>query len=194
MAAFTIPVKVGLSRQATVEKTSMLADKLKPFATSDKHILADKKYLSVLQRVSAVYKEAGSPLLRIEKGLHPWVSFGIMPLFALANGGITIRSEMIGAFSDPLFTGIIIGLCLGKPFGIISVCWILERMGWAGRPAQMSWRTLWAGGCFAGIGFTMSIFIAGMAFNPATGLEEAKLAILLASTLSTFLGILLLSH
>ena len=194
LAAFAIPVRAGLERQDTARKTIKLAHTLNDIASSQKHILSDHRYLSTLQHLSTVYKDAGVPLLRIEKALHPWVSFGIMPLFALANGGITIEPGMLDAISQPLFLGIVTGLCLGKPLGIVGTCLIMVRLGWAEKPKSISWYNLWGVGFFAGIGFTMSIFIAGMAFGASTGLNEAKLAVVMASTLATIFGFILLQR
>ena len=137
---------------------------------------------------------AVSPLQRLEHQLHPLVSYVILPIFALANGGVTVENDLTTVLLQPLSLGVIAGLCLGKPLGIVGACWLMEKCGLALRPGNLSWRYLWAGGCFAGIGFTMSIFIANLAFSEPLLLEEAKLAVLAASVLSTFFGALLLDR
>lgn len=133
-----------------------------------------------------------SPLQRLEQLLHPLVAYAILPCFALANGGVTIESDLAAGLLQPLSLGVIAGLCLGKPIGIVGACWLMEKCGVALRPGNLSWRHLWAGGCFAGIGFTMSIFIANLAFPAPVLLEQAKLAVLTASVLSTGFGAALL--
>lgn len=189
LAAFSIPVKVKINRQNSAEKSRILTDELNHLSGSSKEILADKRYHSVLSKMSNLYKDAGVPLRRLEHQLHPIVAYGVLPLFALANGGVTLESSLIKSIFSPLSLGIIAGLCLGKPLGIVSVCWGLKKLGVVELPDNMCWRHVWAGGFFAGIGFTMSIFIAGLAFQDIQMLNQAKLAVLVASVLSTIIGI-----
>lgn len=194
LAAFSIPVKVKINRQNSAEKGTILANKLKHLSGSSKDILGDKTYHSVLSQMSNLSKDAGVPLRRMEHQLHPIVSYGILPLFALANGGVTLEPSLMNSIFEPLSLGIIAGLCLGKPLGIVGVCWGLKRLGVVELPDNMDWRHIWAGGFFAGIGFTMSIFIAGLAFEDIQLLNQAKLAVLVASLLSTAIGIFLLTR
>ncbi|WP_018701970.1 Na+/H+ antiporter NhaA [Anaeromusa acidaminophila] len=192
LAAFAIPVQTRISRAKAAEKGDALTRKLQTLSSSEKNVLADPVYHDVLAQIAKLYQDAGTPLQRLEHALHPTVAYGILPLFALANGGVTIQAELLGSVAEPLSVGIIVGLSLGKPLGIVSVCWLLEKLGVAERPSGMSWRQMWSAGCFAGIGFTMAIFIANLAFVEVRFLESAKLAILLASLASTFLGVALL--
>ena len=122
-------------------------------------------------------RETISPLERIETALHPWVSFGIMPLFAFANAGVTLQP---GGFTDPVALAVIAGLGLGKPVGIVIFSAAAVMTGLARLPEGVGWRMLCAGGVLAGIGFTMSLFIAGLALEGAA-LEAAKIGILTGS-------------
>jgi NhaA family Na+:H+ antiporter len=122
-------------------------------------------------------RETVSPLERIETVLHPWVSFGIMPLFAFANAGVTFQP---GGFTDPVALAVIAGLGLGKPVGIVIFSAAAVMTGLARLPEGVGWRMLCAGGVLAGIGFTMSLFIAGLALEGAA-LEAAKIGILTGS-------------
>lgn len=192
IAAFAIPVKSSLSRKRAAAKGGHLTKQLQDLSASEKRVLADPAYNQVLSQLARLYSEAGTPLQRLEHALHPVTAFLILPLFALANGGVTIRPELLIDVVEPVSLGIIVGLTLGKPIGIVGMCWLLEKLKVAERPAGLSWREMWAGGFFAGIGFTMSIFIANLAFTDVLLLESAKLAILLGSVLSTIIGILLL--
>ena len=192
LAAFAIPVQTRISRAKAAEKGDALTRKLQTLSSSEKNVLADPVYHDVLAQIAKLYQDAGTPLQRLEHALHPTVAYAILPLFALANGGVTIQAELLGSVAEPLSLGIIVGLSLGKPAGIVSVCWLLEKLGVAERPSGMSWWQMWSAGCFAGIGFTMAIFIANLAFVEVRFLESAKLAILLASLASTFLGVALL--
>jgi NhaA family Na+:H+ antiporter len=132
--------------------------------------------------------ETLSPLERLETALHPWVSFGILPLFAFANAGVPVRA---GAFANPVAIAVILGLMLGKPIGITLFSWLAVRTGLSRRPADISWGVLAAGGVLAGIGFTMSLFITGLALEESLQ-DAAKVGILSASTLCAAIGTALL--
>ena len=120
--------------------------------------------------------------------LHPWVGFAIMPIFALANAGVAITVADLGR---SVSLAIIAGLVLGKPVGVLGFSWLAVRLGLADRGASLSWPFLAAGAFLTGIGFTMSLFIAGLAYAPAM-LNAAKLGILAGSICSAGAGILVL--
>jgi NhaA family Na+:H+ antiporter len=135
-------------------------------------------------------REAIAPLERLERGLHPWVAFGIMPLFALANAGVAIDPP---AVREPVSMAVALGLVLGKPLGIVLFSWLAVVLGLARLPGGITWPVLVGGGCLAGIGFTMSLFIAGLAFPGQPDLlDPAKLGILLGSLVSAVLGSIIL--
>ncbi|SFF39427.1 sodium/proton antiporter, NhaA family [Fontimonas thermophila] len=133
-----------------------------------------------------------SPVVRVQAALHPWVAFGIMPLFALANAGVPLTGGAIwgdGAWS--LYAGIVGGLVLGKPLGVMCATYLAVRMGWCVLPEGVGWRGIGLVACLAGIGFTMSIFIANLAFAAGDRLTQATFAVLVASTLAGIIGLLL---
>lgn len=132
-----------------------------------------------------------SPLARLEHGLAPWVAFGIVPVFALANAGVRIEGNIAEALTTPLSVGIIFGLLVGKQIGILLFPWLAMRAGLTSLPSGASWRQMWGISILAGIGFTMSLFIAGIALDP-TELARGKLAILVASTIAAAGGFLVL--
>jgi Na+:H+ antiporter, NhaA family len=129
-----------------------------------------------------------SPLERAETALHPWVAFGIMPLFALANAGVAIE---LGALTKPITLAVALGLLIGKPLGILGFSWLAVRLKWAQALGEVGVPAILGAGCLAGIGFTMSLFIAGLALH-GVELEEAKFGILCGSTLSAIIGCALL--
>jgi len=133
-------------------------------------------------------RESISPLERLETALHPWVGFVIMPLFALANAGVKITA---GAFLDPVALAAGAGLVIGKPLGILLLAWIAVKAGLARLPEGVGWGMVAAGGALAGIGFTMSLFIAGLAL-PADLLDAAKVGILGASAVAGAAGMIAL--
>ncbi|HET9933684.1 MAG TPA: Na+/H+ antiporter NhaA [Polyangiaceae bacterium] len=122
-----------------------------------------------------------SPAQRIEHALHDWVAFGAMPLFAFANAGVSLGSAEFAGDSLLAFVGIFCGLVLGKPIGVVAASWLATRLGIAVLPRGTSWKQIALVGVVAGIGFTMSIFIAGLAFGRGPTLETGKIAILLGS-------------
>jgi NhaA family Na+:H+ antiporter len=146
--------------------------------------------------VNAIIKNARQvlpPLHRIEYVLHPWAAFAIIPIFALANAGIEIHGGVMDNLSDPAAIGIILGLFIGKPLGIILLCWFACTIKVASLPRGVSWRHILGAGMLGGIGFTMAIFIANLAYaNSQAHLEHAKLAILVASALSAVGGAIVL--
>ena len=128
----------------------------------------------------------------LEARLHPWTSFLIVPLFALANAGISVSGESLrGAISSPVAWGILTGLVLGKPVGILLFSAVAVKMGIARKPEGASWKGIGATGILAGVGFTVSVFIAELALEPPA-LSEGKLAVLAASILAGGLGLLAL--
>jgi len=136
--------------------------------------------------------EEESPLLKLEKRLHPWVAFGIMPLFAFANAGVALSGHLSAIGTSSVSLGILLGLVLGKPVGIVLAIRLAETIGVAKVPGEISRRQLIGLAALGGIGFTMSLFVASLSFATAEVLDIAKLSILFASLCSAFLGYVLL--
>jgi len=135
--------------------------------------------------LTATARETISPLHRLETALHPWVAFGIMPLFALANAGVKIEPS---AVTDPVSTAVAAALLIGKPLGIVLFSWIAVGLGLARLPNGVNWRILLGAGFLGGIGFTMSLFIAGLALSDEM-LAAGKIGTLIGSALSAVLGL-----
>jgi NhaA family Na+:H+ antiporter len=135
-----------------------------------------------------------SPLARLEHALHPWVAWGILPLFALVNAGVTLDASLLAGLAAPLSLGVELGLLLGKPAGILLFAYLAVRLRLGEKPAGVSWKALAGCACLGGIGFTMSLFIAGRSFPDAQDFVAAKAAIFLASAVSAIAGCLLLSR
>jgi Na+:H+ antiporter, NhaA family len=145
-----------------------------------------------LHRLRAGLELVEPPLDRLEYRIHPLVSFGIVPLFAFANAGIDIRKIHSTDLLHPALLGIYLGLLFGKPLGITLFSWLAVRLRLAHLPYGVSWRHLHAVSWLGGIGFTISIFIANLAFGDSPFLSIARVAILLASTTAAAVGSLLL--
>ncbi|MET0270033.1 MAG: Na+/H+ antiporter NhaA [Sphingomonas sp.] len=135
-----------------------------------------------------------SPLHALERRLHPWVAFGVMPLFAFANAGVDLRGAGWAMLSEPLVLGIAAGLFVGKQAGVFAGLWLGVRLRLAMLPEGVSWTQLYGLALIAGIGFTMSLFIGGLAF-PGDGarMEQVRLGVLAGSALSALGGLIVLA-
>jgi NhaA family Na+:H+ antiporter len=149
-------------------------------------VLSERR--ETLQPLVKTARETVSPLERLEKALHPWVAFVIMPIFALANAGVVLQPE---ALTHSVAVAVAAGLVVGKPLGIILFSWGAVQLGLARLPTDVNWIVMLGAGCLAGIGFTMSLFIAGLALQDSL-LEAGKVGTLAGSVVSAFLGSLLL--
>jgi NhaA family Na+:H+ antiporter len=156
-------------------------------ATGDLH-----EAVGSLQKLKSMQRELVPPVVRVQIALHPWVAFGIMPVFALANAGVVFDQAALQAITGSTVSlGVILGLVLGKPFGIALASVLAVRLGIAALPPGVNGKGLIVVGCLGGIGFTMSIFIAQLAFADVATLDTAKMAVLIASTIAALLGLAL---
>jgi Na+:H+ antiporter, NhaA family len=148
----------------------------------------ERALLPHLDAVGRARREAISPVERLLHGLHGWVAYGIMPLFAFANSGVPLGSAAFDGDGTRVFLGVGLGLALGKPIGVLALSWLSTKVGMAALPRGVRWRAVSIVGLVAGIGFTMALFVANLAFEPGPLLETAKLAILSGSALAAVLG------
>lgn len=135
----------------------------------------------------------GSPLHRLEHALSPWVAFVVVPLFGLANAGVPLANTGLATLVEPLVLGIALGLFVGKQAGIFAAIWLADRLRIARRPHGVSWRQLYGMALVAGIGFTMSLFIGGLAFTDPALLDRVKVGVLAGSIASALAGMALLA-
>jgi len=143
-----------------------------------------------LKQLRQAQREVLPPVTRVQMALHPWVAFGIMPLFALANAGVSLNGiNLTVEGSQTVIIGIFLALVLGKPLGILVASWVTVRLGWCRLPDAVTWPSIFLVGLLAGIGFTMSIFIATLAFDNPSLLAAAKLGVLLASLAAGIVGL-----
>ncbi len=144
-----------------------------------------------LEALDAVHDRLESPANRTLRAISPWSSFLVLPVFALANAGVVLASGVLQQ-REPLVLAIALGLFVGKPIGLLLGCAIAAGSGMAVKPAAYSWRQLAGAGALAGIGFTMSLFIAGQAFPAPEDFAAAKIAVFSASVFSALLGVAVL--
>lgn len=150
----------------------------------------DHEMLVHLDGVARARAEAVAPVLRLQHALHGWVAFAIMPLFALANAGVQLGSASFTGDGFAVFAGVALGLLVGKAFGILAFSWLAVRLGLAALPTGVRWPGVAIVGLVGGIGFTMALFVAGLALPPGPMLETAKLAILCGSLVAAVVGLI----
>ena len=198
LLAMTIPVGTRIDEAAFLDHARRSledfdAAAVRTAADPDVTVLSNTGHHTALGELSTLAEKAQPPLIRIEHALHGVVSFGIMPLFALANAGISLGGNPRGAEGATQVTvGVILGLVLGKPLGITLFSWLSTRWGFAILPLGVSWPLIAGAGMLGGIGFTMSMFIASLAFRETAILEASKLGILIASVAAGLAGWILL--
>ncbi len=189
LLAFTIPARPRIDAGEFLTRTRQALDE---FASAGlEAVVTSKAHQDAILTIEAAAEAVQTPLQKLEDKLHGGVAFGIMPLFALANAGVPLTGGS-GVLASPVALGVVLGLVLGKPLGIMLFAWLATRLGAAERPADVSWRMLHGAGWLGGIGFTMSLFIGGLAFDDAALLREAKIGILVASLAAGTMGWLLL--
>ncbi len=134
--------------------------------------------------------QKSSPLLTLEHALHPWVAYGILPLFAFANAGVSLTGVTLESFTHHVPMGIAAGLLLGKTLGVFGLTWLAVKVGMAKLPAGANWGQVLGVSILCGIGFTMSLFVGSLAYDPATSAYAGadRMGILTGSILAAFIG------
>ena len=191
LIAFTIPATVKVDERDYAEGLERLLARFKEAEPNDITLVTNEQ-LHIVEDIRDLSKQALTPLQRLEHGLHPLVSFVIMPLFALSNAGVALDGDVLGRLAGPVSMGVALGLLAGKFGGIMAASHLFLRMGWARLPEGVSNRHLTGAAVLAGIGFTMSLFISDLAFDDAEHIMEARLGILFASVTAGLIGYALL--
>jgi NhaA family Na+:H+ antiporter len=182
----TVPARTRLDPHAFLKDAR---DILRVFESEgDVRILKSGKRQAAVATLETACEHVQSPMQRLEDGLQPWVKVLIMPVFALANAGIVLGPELASAFKDRVAMGIIAGLLIGKPLGIVSFAWFAVRVRAAELPDRVGWTQVLGTGFLGGIGFTMSLFIANLAFGGASQLDISKAGVLAGSIVAGLLG------
>ncbi|NUN99086.1 MAG: Na+/H+ antiporter NhaA [Saprospiraceae bacterium] len=192
LAALTIPARtkideIGFTRRLRLYVTEF--ERIPPNNVS----LLEPEQLHLVEKIKSLTKAAGTPLQQLEHALHPVVLFVVMPVFALANAGISFEGMTIQGVVTSVSMGVFWGLLLGKFVGVVGASWLFIKMGWAQLPGDMTFKTICGLGMLAGIGFTMSLFITNLALQSPVVALEAKTGILTASLLAGIAGFLMLN-
>jgi NhaA family Na+:H+ antiporter len=194
LLAMTIPVRTWLDEPAFLTRARLALAEFDAAAVvtaqdPNTTVLSNTRHHTAVEELEDLCERVQPPLIRLEHALHGPVAFGIMPIFALANAGVVLSSATLrGAVADPVALGAALGLLLGKPAGIVGFSWLAVRLRIAALPGGVPWRMLAGAGVLGGIGFTMALFIADLAFTDDALLEAAKLGILGASALAGVVG------
>jgi NhaA family Na+:H+ antiporter len=194
LLAMTIPASTVIDRKGFLERTRMYLDDFEKEGIRNGSSFTTKHQRALLQGIENCTQGVEAPLQRLEHALHPWVAYFIMPVFALANAGVNLRTDLLAALSNPVTIGIILGLTVGKQIGITAMAWLITRFGLSAKIQGVSWKQIHGAAMLAGIGFTMSLFISNLAFADPVILSNAKVGILVASFVSAGLGWVLLSQ
>lgn len=193
LLAMTIPARTRIDTAEFLSRGRRILDYFDAAGQEGKNVLTNKAQQAAVQEMESACESAQAPLQRIEHDLHYWVAFGIIPIFALANAGVDLGGDLGAAFSNSVTLGIILGLVVGKPVGITLFAYAAVRSGLADLPASVTWRAIRGVSLLGGIGFTMSLFIAGLAFPGHPELnEDAKIGIFVASLVAGVAGWLIL--
>ena len=193
LLAFAIPSGSRVNLRSFAQWSGRKVDQANDALQPDEPIIGQKEYLRTVQSLSRVAKQVIPPAARLEHRLYPWVYFLILPLFALTNADVSLAGNGLGeAFASPVFRGVFFGLLLGKPIGILAFSFIVVKTKLASLPEHTTWLHMTGAAVLGGVGFTMSIFVTGLAFESEMAIVAAKVGILTASALAGIIGLALL--
>ena len=193
LLAMTIPARTRIDTQEFLDRGRRILDYFEATGREGTDVLTNREQQAAIQEMENACEAAQAPLQRIEHELHGPVAFGIIPLFALSNAGVHLGGNLGGAFTEPVALGIILGLVIGKPVGITLFAWLAVKLNLAVLPVGTTWRSIRGVSLLGGIGFTMSLFIAALAFPDAPQLnEDAKIGIFAASLVAGIVGFMML--
>ena len=192
LLALTIPATTRLDSDAYVDHARDLIAEFEGRTVGGEDASTQEHHAALWDLEDAT-ERAQAPMLRIEHALHPWVAFVIVPLFALANAGVRLDIDVSATVREPIALGVMIGLILGKQLGITLAAAVVVRLGVASLPTGVGWRHIYGAAWLGGIGFTMSLFIATLAYGEASSeLALAKVGVLAASVVAGLGGFLIL--
>jgi NhaA family Na+:H+ antiporter len=191
LVALTIPVRARRDPGAFWEVAERALAKLRGREMTRESMIDDQEQLAALESLHDAAGDMVPPGLALEHRLHPVLAFLVLPLFALVNAGVAIGGGPVAA-PVSITTGIILGLVVGKPLGIVVLSWLTVKLGRGELPAGVSWGQILGAGLLAGVGFTMALFIGDLAFVDAAATDRAKIGILVASAVAGVAGYVVL--
>lgn len=192
LAAFTIPANVKVSEKTYSDVLNSLLDSFRNAKPNKLRTVTNEQF-HILENIQKFSNSALTPLQRLEHKMHPLVAFGVMPIFALANAGVTLDSNFMTHFVSPVAIGIMAGLLIGKLIGIMGAVWLVRKLGWADLPEGLRMPHMWGAAFLASIGFTMSLFITELAFRDPDLVMQAKIGVLAVSIFCSLAGYLIIN-
>ena len=193
LLAFTIPSGSRVNIKSFLTWSGDKVREARAAFEPETPVIAQGDYIETVQDLSRVARQVVPPATRLEHRLYPWVYFGILPLFALTNADVSFLGADVGAMlSSPVLYGVLLGLLVGKPLGIILFSFAVVKTKLASLPENVNWGHMLGASILGGVGFTMAIFVANLAFPDEGLVATAKLGILAASLLAGVLGFVLL--
>ena len=193
LLAFTIPSDSRVNMENFLRWSDERVQLADTYHDDDAPLIAQKKYLSTVSSLSHVSKQVVPPAVRLEHAIYPWVYFAILPLFALTNADVSLTgSDVAQMLTGNVVLGVFFGLVVGKATGIMLFSWLCVKLKVARLPENVNWQHMLGAAILGGVGFTMAIFVANLAYADAALVTQAKLAILLASLVAGVAGFTLL--
>lgn len=189
LLAFTIPSGSHVKLKDFASWSGQRVKEAEESFVPDQPVIGQADYLASVSRLARVSRQVVPPATRLERKLYPWVYFAILPLFALTNADVAFMQAPAGEIlSSPIFLGVFFGLVAGKPLGIMLMSFIIVKAKLSALPENVNWAHMLGAALLGGVGFTMSIFVANLAFADASSVMIAKVAILAASLVAGVLG------
>jgi NhaA family Na+:H+ antiporter len=190
--AFMIPSRTRLDATEFLVHSRSTLEQFEQAQQAQPILICNEDQQAAVHALEEACEKVQPPLHRMEYALHHWVTFAIMPVFAFANAGVVIDGNFAQILTRPITLGVILGLFIGKPIGITLASWLAVRTGLASLPAGVNWSHIHGAGWLGGIGFTMSLFVASLAFTDEAHLTMAKVGIFTASVCAGIIGSLFL--
>jgi Na+:H+ antiporter, NhaA family len=188
LIAFLVPVRGRIDPGEFLQLAQVRLEVLNESELSRESMIGDRDQLSTIEELHDAVADLRPPSLSLEQYFHPISAFVVLPLFALANAGVAFSGDKFALIGSPVTWGILLGLVFGKQIGISLFTWIIVRSGGASLPEGVKWGQIYGASCLAGIGFTMALFVSGLAFDDEMLMNASKLGILTASLVSAAIG------
>jgi|SRR5690554_62218 len=193
LAAFTIPADMKIKESVYLNKIQNYLNQFKAIDPNDKIPTLTNNQLHILEEVKTDTNKIIPPLQRLEHAMHPFVTFAIIPIFALANAGVSLNFDWDQLLNTNVAIGVFLGLLLGKVLGIVGFTWLFVKMKIAPFPEGMNMKNLFGLSLLASIGFTMSLFVTSLAFSNEEHITQAKIGIFTASIIGGIFGYIVLN-
>ncbi|MBA2518649.1 MAG: Na+/H+ antiporter NhaA [Chloroflexia bacterium] len=192
LVALTVPARSWINPSEFLLRSRQLIDDFEAACFVAPSILTNEPQQQATQSLARLAEDVETPMTYFQHRLNPWVAYGILPIFAFANAGIPLVSGLGAALANPVAWGVVAGLVIGKPLGIILFAWLAVRLGIASLPRAITWPHVLGVGWLGGIGFTISLFVTELAFEAGQLADVARVGILFGSVIAGVFGYLVL--